>query len=287
MHADTYLPDLPEDDWRAVRPFVHGIVTAVRSQLPYPLASLMSAVARHVDWCVNVAYLPMDRETLFTRETIGAAVSMMPTQSQATKGTRRSLLLRVGEALGVIPIPSYLASLSAATPSTPYSPSEVEELSTWAHTQASVASTRSARVLLALGLGAGLPTRDIGAVRNADVSEAGQLVCVGGRGVRVRDEWSAELSELVAAGEAGSTLLFQPHVARSKNFVTNFVMRSIGVGIRPSTQRMRSTWLVAHLAEGTPMQDLLAMAGHQSMDALVRYEQFLPPASATALASSG
>lgn len=66
----------------------------------------------------------------------------------------------------------------------------------------------------------------------------------------------------------------------TKNTITVFVARSLGQTLKPSTQRMRSTWLLAHLSEGMPMQDLLASAGLKSMDALVRYERFLPPSSA-------
>ena len=92
-------------------------------------------------------------------------------------------------------------------------------------------------------------------------------------------EWTEELRVVALQVTDKDATLFRPHVAWSKNIVTVFVGRSLGSGLRPSTQRMRATWLVGHLSAGIPMQDLLSAAGLQSMDALVRYERFLPPSS--------
>lgn len=282
MNIEGYTPDLPSEGWAHVRRFVLDIVDATSSDLSYPLPSLINAVAHHVDWCVNVGGLKMAREELFRREVIGAAVAMMPTRSPSTRGRRRSLLLRVGEALGVIPVPVELTPLAAATPTTPYTTNEVAQLETWARLQRNAETARSARVLIALGVGAGLPTRELGGVRAVDILDDGTRVRVVGAAARivpVADDWADELNELSTLAPEGSTLLFHPGVARSKNFVTIFVSRCIGAGIRPTTQRMRSTWLVNRLAEGTPMQDLLYAAGLKSMDALTRYQRFLPSPS--------
>ncbi|WP_262002337.1 hypothetical protein [Microbacterium sp. Mcb102] len=286
MNTDSYVPDLPEAEWGDVRVFVLSVVDDVKSAVPYPLASLVNAVAHHVDWAVNVAGYEMTRELLFSRDLIAAAVTMMPTTSPSTKGRRRSLLFRVGEALRVLPTFTPLTPLSAATPTTPYNELDIRTLRTWAHLQRSDQNSRSARALIALGLGAGLPTRDIGAVTAASISMYGDVVHVSGRDVPVRPRWHAELAELGATASARDAWLFQPHIARSKNFVTLFVNRTIGAGVRPSTQRMRSTWLVQALADGVPMQNLLSSAGLQSMDALTRYQRFLPAPSAVVLRGS-
>jgi hypothetical protein len=280
---ETYEPDLPPDDWAHIRNFVLDLVTEVSDRLPYPTAAALNAVAHHVDWCVNVADMPMDRGTLFRRDVIGAAVAVMPTKQTSTQGRRRSLLFRVGETLGAIPVPEPLPPLAAASPTAPYSPADIEEITRWAYMQQD-GQRVAARVLVALGLGAGLPTRDIATVRAIDVLGEGEEIRLGGsapRIVPVSDDWSDELyaiTRMVADREAP---LFRPGVAWTKNVVTNFVKRSYVAAIRPTTQRMRSTWLVQHLAAGTPMQDLLAAAGLSSMDALVRYEQFLPPSPRT------
>ncbi len=281
VSLDQYAPDLPEVDWERIRDSVLAIVTQVQESLPYPAAAVLNAVAHHVDWCVNVAGFDDDALTLFRRDVIGAGVAVMATERSSTMGRRRSILLRVGEALGSIPTVAPLPTLAAASPSAPYSPEEIAGLIRWADTQRDRHGA-SARALLALGLGAGLPTRDICAVRSGDVAPDGSWIQVAGdktRTVPVAPDWTDELAELANDADNADATLFRPGVARSKNIVTVFVARAIGSERGPSSQRMRSTWLVRQLATGMPMQDLLAAAGLESMDALVRYERFLPPAS--------
>ncbi len=282
---EQYVPDLPAEDWARARQIVLDVVREVRPRVSsYPDAVLVNAVAHHVDWCVFVAGFDPDPHLLFRRDVIGAAIAAMPTTRTSTMGRRRSILFRVGEALGSIPVPSPLPTLAAATATTPYSRAEIDELIRWADTQRD-RDHNSARALLSLGLGAGLPTRELCAVRGVDVSEDGARLRVSGdkpRVVSVADEWVEELEETARSSVDPELPLFRPTVSRSKNLITVFVARSVGTLLHPSSQRMRSTWLVHHLTVGTPMQDLLAGAGLDSMDALVRYERFLPPPAESA-----
>ena len=290
LHATTrsisdYVPDLPSDDWLAIRDFVVLAAREAIPQLTYPDASVVNAIAHHVDWCVNVAGYSMTRETVFRRDVIGAAASMIPTTHSSSRGRRRSLMLRVGEVLGVIPRATPLSPLAAASPSAPYTNAEAYEVARWAVSQHD-GRQLSARALVALGLGAGLPSREICAVRAMDILHTGAAVRVGDRLTPIIDEWHEELAEIATLAMTGEALLFRPDVAWHKNIISNFVSTSMPDGIPPSVQRMRSTWLVEHLTAGTPMQDLLAAAGLQSMDALVRYERFLPPPSPIAHAGT-
>lgn len=279
MHTvETYEPHLPSHDWETIRPFVLSVVEQVELHVPYSTAALLNAVAHHVDWCTNTAGVALRSGEIFRRDIIGAAIAMMPTAQSSTRGRRRSILLRVGEALDVIPVAPPLPPLSAASPSAPYTANEVDEVFRWANLQ-NDSDQPSALALVALGLGAGLPTRDLATVRARDVASDGHWTRAAGRDVPVLDDWADELAALAHRASDKEVTLFRPGAAWSKNVITVFVGRSFGSGIRPSTQRMRATWLVHHLSTGTPMQDLLAAAGLQSMDALVRYERFLPPAT--------
>lgn len=182
------------------------------------------------------------------------------------------------EALGVIPVAAVLPPLAAASPSAPYTANEVDEVVRWANFQ-NDKDQPSALALITLGFGAGLPTRDLAMVAARDVAADARWIRVAGRDVPVLDDWADELVARVHHAVDKNATLFRPGTSWSKNVVTVFVARSFASGMRPSTQRMRATWLVHHLSMGTPMQDLLAAAGLQSMDALVRYERFLPPAT--------
>lgn len=278
VDPQAYEPDLPEDAWAEIRTFVLEVTADLSEKLTYSPASTMSAVARHVDWCVNVAGIPMTREALFRRDVIAAAVAVMDTTKSATKGRRRSLLLRAGETLGVIAVPPRLPPLAAASPATPYSDDEIDAAIRWAEVQGGI-NGRSARALIALGFGAGLPSRDLVSVRAVDVHEGAMAVTLPDRVVPVTEEWRADLMELATTTADASQSLFRPGVSWHKNVVKTFIDRSMSLTVHLTTQRMRATWLVDQLANGTPMQDLLAAAGLKSMDALVRYERFLPPPS--------
>lgn len=284
--ADTdlaqYRPELPHSDWQEIREFVLAVVEDCAPRLTYPAASVMNAVAHHVDWCVNVAGYSLTRSTVFRRDVIGAATAVMDTARTSTRGRRRSMLLRVGEALEVIPRTPPLAPLAAAAPSAPYTLDEVDGIWHWTMRQVP-AKRRPAQVLVALGLGAGLPPRELCSVRAADVADQGRFVQVGERTIPVLADWRTDLVEIAAHASDPSAPLFRPNIAGSKNMVTNFVATCANEGFRPAAQRMRATWLVEHLSLGTPMQDLLWSAGLKSMDALVRYERFLPPPSPTGL----
>lgn len=276
-----YTPDLPEGDWEAIRDLVHTVVHTVKDDVPYGEAALRNAIAHHVDWAVNVVGFAPVAHDLFRRDVIGAGVAAMPTSRSSSKGRRRSLLFRVGETLGAIPTLPALPTLAAASPSTPYTRDEVTQLIGWADAQRD-RDHSSARALLALGLGAGLPTRDLCAVRPIDVAVDGTWLrtpAAKSRLVPVSDEWADDLAELADTAGDVEAPLFRPGVSRTRNLITVFVARSTGATLHPSSQRMRTTWLVRQLAAGLPMQDLLAAAGLASMDALVRYQCFLPPAS--------
>jgi hypothetical protein len=277
--GDFYRPDLPREDWERIRAFVLESASVAAAKVSYPEPALFNAIAHHVDWCVNIAGLPMTRDVVFRRDVIGAAAAVVPTTYSSTRGRRRSLLLRVGEALDIIPAAVHLPPLAASSPTAPYTTIEIDEITRWALNQPEEKRS-SARALVAMGLGAGLPSRELSALRAMDVLEEGARVQVEGvtaRVVPVDDPWAAELGELVATAIEKAAPLFRPTVAWHKNLVTNFIATSIDDGLRPTVQRMRSTWLVEQLSKGVPMQDLLSAAGLQSMDALVRYEKFLPP----------
>ncbi|KQR49148.1 hypothetical protein ASF87_10155 [Microbacterium sp. Leaf161] len=279
MDVDEYTPNLPTEDWLRVQQVVKDIVRDVAGILPYSLAAVTNAVAHHVDWCVNVAGFPMAKESLFRRDVIAYAVDLMPTSSPSTRGRQRAILLRTGETLGTVDALPPLTPLSAAQPSAPYTPAEVEDLCGWAEFQNSVARQSSARALLCLGLGAGLPTRDLCRIRAFDVGPGGEHVHVGGaqpRTVPVTPNWAPALNEIAQHTTDQSATLFRPGTRWHANIVTVFVERSSGLSVRPTTQRMRVTWIVEQLTRGTPMHTLLHAAGVKSMDALVRYEKFLP-----------
>jgi hypothetical protein len=94
------------------------------------------------------------------------------------------------------------------------------------------------------------------------------------RRVQVDSAWAVDLGDALNERNDDEWLFCPKRDGAGKNLVTNFVARGGSRGIRPNTQRMRATYLVNHLEHGTPVVELMRIAGVQSLDALARYVRF-------------
>lgn len=212
-------------------------------------------------------------------------------RSTSTKGTYRSVLLGLGEVQGWsrrgrgTPFPGSHASA-------PYSPAERAELLAIAAAQRSAAKASSALVVLLAGIGAGLRRGELVALRGSDVVCHDDHVVVAvragvSRAVPVQAACAQRLAGL--ARQAGEGVLFRPGLnARGyKNAVNDFARRLLADPCSPrlSLGRCRATFLCDHLQAGTPLGELLAIAGISEVGSLQRYTRYVPgaPASKAAL----
>ena len=131
---------------------------------------------------------------------------------------------------------------------------------------------QSFTAMVALGLGAGLDGRWLHLVYGSDVDQIDGTTMVevpdpAPRVVPVRDAWAATVREL--AEQADDGLLFGGERPR-KNLVNR---RASDFDLsqdtpKPNAARLRSTWLVAHLAAGTRLPELVEAAGLQGITTL-------------------
>lgn len=269
--------------WPVIEAFVRGAVADAQPATVYRAANLLSTTSRHVLWCWQTAGLALDREVLFDRNVIEEFIVYgCPTLSPASRGNLRSQLLRMSETLlgpeGSLP---RLTPLSPSDPVRPYLPYELVALRSWAAGQATPTARRDAATILALGAGAGLTSEDIAGLTAGmvTVDDAGVLLAVPGRRARlvpVLAAWEQPIIEAAAVIPADRPLFRQHRTGTYRNFVSNFVNRSAGVGIKPLMQRLRATWIVGHLAASTPVAPLTTAAGVESLEALARYLRFVP-----------
>lgn len=168
---------------------------------------------------------------------------------------------------------------TTATPSVPYSMLEQEEIRYWAHWQPNVHRLRVAKAIAALGLGCGLTSSEMAQVREKDLIELedGLLgVWVQNRVVPVLAEWNDELSS-TRTGIPDEFLVSPRSTLRDKP-ATAASLALCGPG-SPSPQRMRATWLLAHVEASTNIFSLMAAAGISAPDFLRRlaaYASFTP-----------
>ncbi|MDQ2729325.1 MAG: hypothetical protein M3Y91_16025 [Actinomycetota bacterium] len=287
IHANSVLreftPNMPERYWAVIEDFVRAAVVDAQPATVYTAAALLSSASGHVLWCWQTAGLALDREILLDRNVIEEFILYgCPTLSPASRGNRRSQLLRMSETLlGPEGSPARLTPLPASDPVRPHSTSELVALRSWANGQTTPTARQDAATLLALGAGAGLAVEDIAwlTAGMVTVDDAGVLLAVPGRRARlvpVLAAWEQPIIEAAAVIPADRPLFRQQRTSPNKNFVSSFMTRSAGVGIKPSVRRLRATWIVGHLAARTPVVPLMAAAGVDSLEALTRYLRFVP-----------
>jgi len=279
----AFEPEIDTTVWLAVRDFVTAAVSDCEGKTPYS-ASVLHGAATHLSaWAWQSAGLPLEREVIFHRDTIARFIATGASHwKPAGRGNLRSQLLRMAEVL--LNRSMSLRRLGALPPSEaarPYSEKELISLRNWASSQSTAFRRTNAAVLLALGAGAGLSAAEIGNLRVQDIvpDEDGILIEVRSgrkRVVPVLRDWETALLARVASLNAESFAFRENHTADYPNLISSFVVRSGTMTVRPTSQRLRATWVVRHLSAGTPVVELTRAAGVDSLEAFTRYMMFVP-----------
>lgn len=284
---DNYVPTLPPAHWEEIGDFVRAAVTDCDLKTKYTARELIRVAAYHVHWCWQTAGIPLERDTIFSRELISEFIERGNTHSQSYRGNDRSKLLRMSELLlGPSNRTKRLKPLPKDSLAHPYTEEEVILLRAWANSQNTQHRTVNAHMLLALSLGAGLNGGEVMNARckHVVVDEQGVLVTVAHRRPRtipVLAEWESIIATVAKAAMDPNMYLFLPNTRRpSGSALNNFTThRTIQGQVHASTPRMRATWLVRHISSGTPPKALVEAAGVEGLDALGRYVPFAYPIS--------
>lgn len=275
--ADAYAPQMNDAYWAVIRDFVLDTTRLVAEHVPYPPDATRRAVAGLTLWAWLHAGLPLERDRLFRRDVIAHYVDVgCPQLNSAARGNRRSILFRVTETLDHAP--HRPPPLPPSDPTSPYSQGDIVSLLSWARGQTTPDRRRNAHALIALGLGAGASAQEIIDLTNNDVLRVDDAtVDIHLPGPRSRivpmvSEWAHILPH--SPGPPGE-FFFRPGRTMSyANAIANFVARGPTHGIRPQSQRLRTTWIVRHLDAGTNVRTLTEAAGVESLEALTRYIRF-------------
>jgi integrase len=277
-----YEPSIDTAVWLAVREFVTEAVADTLGKTPYKEATLNVATTRLASWAWQSAGLPLERPIIFSRDTIARFIAVgCGDWKPAARGNLRSQLLRMSEALlGRTVSLRRLGALPPSDPSKPYSRTELIQLRSWASSQSTPFRRTNAAVLLSLGLGAGLSAAEIGDLRVAhiELQDEGVSVEVVGeraRRVPVRRAWEDPLVDRVRMSPPDSFAFRENHRANYPNLVSSFIVRSGFMQVRPTSQRLRASWIVHHLSAGVPVVALMRAAGVESLEAFTRYVQFV------------
>lgn len=261
--SDYHPRGLDPSLWTVSRSFVLACARELGLQ---PTASghrLLRVLGRLAGWCVAQG-IRLEPDLVLDPETIERFVASLP--AGPSRATYRSDLRRIGPLLtSSAPWEPRAPSLARRQVAAPYTDTEVACLTQAARRQPTPSRVRAARALLALGLGAGLDGRWLAKVAADDVAATawGVLVRVGEpvpRVVPVLAAWEDEVLDLADA--AGDQFLIGGHSTSSHR--VSHVTASLVVGHgQPafSASRLRSTWLLTHLRQGTRLPELAQAAG--------------------------
>jgi integrase len=279
----SFEPTMSQRDWAAVEEFSRSVVADAAPKTTAAAVDLLTAVSRLALWCHKSAGYPLEREVVFDRDVISEYVThgCPELRTKGSRGTRRSLLLRVAES--VLPPQERVARLEAlcvANPRAPYTEAEQISLRSWAAGQVTAQRRQDCHVLLALGLGAGLSSGEMMALRVSDIEadDEGVLVHVHGkrdRVVPVLGHWEPALANLRETCNPAEPALGANRTTMNPNWVSNFVSKTQG-SLKPNSQRMRNTWIVHHLTARTPFYALVVAAGLETTEMLDRLLRFVP-----------
>ncbi len=288
---DSYRPAFPEKYWGPIEPFVRALMRDVQASATRPVDAMLSVVAQYVLWTRQSAGLPLEREVLLQRELIEEFINHgCPGVRKTSLATYRSRLLLMRkillEAEG-IRVRAASTPFPAVDPARPYTVRDLAALRSWADGQHPATRIRDAKVLLALGAGAGLRTEDLVRVTVNDVQmdDLGVLINVHGRhprSVPVLAEWEEPIKTAVSSIPKGKPLFGEGRTSYNNNGVSNFLSRATGAGLKPSLARLRITWIVHHLTLGTPVVLLMQAAGIATLEAFDRYLTYVPDAGTLA-----
>lgn len=269
----TYAPSMPAENWATIRNFVMKTMRArfAEHRDSRTISNGLYTIAGFADWVAATGVGKLNA-TVLRADIIDAYAAFRRGEVELAVAERERKALRT--VAGLPNTPGVRAASTNAPEAVPYTRVEQDEIRRWAEGQFSDDTRRSATAIAALGLGCGLSATELMQVRGRDVvvlSDGLMGVCVNGRTVPVTAEWDDELREL-GTGDPAEHLIRPRRTRRDGKACTNTIFE-LG-DPRPSTQRMRATWLLAHVDAGTHIPTLITASGLTSSDFLRRVLPF-------------
>jgi hypothetical protein len=279
---EGYVPrGIPPALWeRTLRPFVVRTLYAARPEGPASVEQYARVLTLIAAWCVEKG-IPLDIELVLDPDVIEQHVST-GLKHIPSRGTYRTVLRRLGRMLTKeAPWQPRPVAIPRRKVALPYAPEEVALLWEDAQRQSTPNRRRAGMSLILLGAGAGLDGRWARKVRGDDVHQTTDAVVVYVGEPRPREVviFSRYEDQLLAiAAEAGGSYLVGGALTH-RNRTNKLVARFESGHDHPtlSVPRLRSTWLVEHLARGTRLPELLLAAGTHRVESIDELLAFVPP----------
>ncbi|QSR29127.1 hypothetical protein CFI00_01150 [Nocardioides sp. S5] len=249
----------------------------------------LSALAGLARWAHSTGQ-PLTREHLLCEETRYRYIEWAGPAKGWTETSKNVTWVRlelIGDfLLGATPRELRKPTITEEAPVTPLSDADQADLWVWAKTLSVKKRVKRMTAFLALGLGCGLTGGELTRVKRDDVviDEDGAVhVTVTSpkstRTVTCLSHWERRLADIVLAVEPGHILTApwrtEPGLHSSNESVRRAMAKNPPVLM--NSTRLRNTWLCWHLANGTPLKELMEASDMKEANHLHNLLQMLPP----------
>ena len=274
----SFAPNAPKSLWSEdVQRFTRSAVCDFAPVNEDEAARYISAVAWLTMWSVEPGGLPLDRAIIFSAANRRRFLERGYTSRGAESRVGISYLLEriASDLLTFDPARPGVRATKPTEPFAPYSSTEIARFRSQTMTRSTALKRARWRALLTLGAGLALSASEIMSAQVPDVEDNGDhlVMHVGGgqRSVVCLAAWESELRTLLNDPEV-DTFLY-PKIVRPKNPAFQ-AAQFIGIAANPGEgfkiERLRSTWIVAHVDAGTPLVPLMEALGVKSLSTLER-----------------
>jgi hypothetical protein len=240
----------------------------------------MTVITELVIW-IDTLGLPVEPAVVFHPDNIDrfAAEGCAHLASGTQHNYRRQLRAAGAAVLGTEFFPPPPLSLKRSVSLAPYSSGDIAALRSWCRGLSTERYRQGVAVILALGLGAGIPSQELNRMVGTDISVDADGVTVNvigdrARDVPVLDAWADSVAEL--AQRAGPAPIFLPErTSIERRQVPNFIAKCPkDEAPTLNVSRLRNTWIIGHLSAGT---HLIALAEAAGVDAsqVVKFSRFV------------
>jgi hypothetical protein len=271
---DSYFPLKSKDpictraEWEQISGFVRATAGKVQVDSARGIRPYLTATTRISVWGLRNGF-PLEVGVLLSTAAIEHFSASLPSGT----GTFRSVLRRLADANGVAVETAGTVGYAKPELQAPYSADEVAAM--WRFARALTNQHRQVclRALLVLGLGCGLARTDLRGVDGPAIhthdGDSRTFVATNGRCVPVAEPYVTELTWVAEQRPIGQLI----GTARTGNLTNRHVEWMANRAGVPelSSDRLRSTWMCAHLANGVALVDLMAWSGLKGAASLDGY----------------
>ena len=285
---ENFVPKIDPLCWAAIEAFVRLAVTDAEPQRRDTAYNWLQTSTRLVAWCWQSQGLELDRKVIYSALTIDRYVNQMRERPGWSKGTERSRLMDVSERLlGKQARSAAHKRHPRSEAPAPYPAAEIIALRSLANGLNTSYQRQTMRLLLAICMGSGATGSEVICLRGKHVEprENGFVVHILGKRARtvpVSSAWENLLLEIWPSIRPENYLIASRRktTTPSSNVLSQFGRKTASGGLRINSGRLRSTWLCAHLAAGTPLLVLMEAAGLTTSANFDRYLRYVetPPA---------